>query len=149
MSGDWEYLPEKKGILSLSIGNGNQSYSSAIMKEINEQLKDSTFNFDDLNLEYFKHYYAEIRNNIELFNGFQLWTGVSYHRRIPVKKKSDISNPGEGIEEIINDNYHDFTPVVGFSYTPRPVLLDGRISQRYRIPIIRPFQSNLPVQSPE
>ena len=77
MSGDWEYLPEKKGILSLSIGNGNQSYSSAIMKEINEQLKDSTFNFDDLNLEYFKHYYAEIRNNIELFNGFQLWTGVS------------------------------------------------------------------------
>ena len=119
VSGDWEYLPEKKGILSLSIGNGNQSYSSAIMKEINEQLKDSTFNFDDLNLEYFKHYYAEIRNNIELFNGFQLWTGVSYHRRIPVKKKSDISNPGEGIEEIINDNYHDFTPVVGFSYTPR------------------------------
>ena len=119
VSGDWEYLPEKKGILSLSVGNGNQSYSSAIMKEINEQLKDSTFNFDDLNLEYFKHYYAEIRNNIELFNGFQLWTGVSYHRRIPVKKKSDISNPGEGIEEIINDNYHDFTPVVGFSYTPR------------------------------
>ena len=72
-----------------------------------------------IRLKWSKHYYAEIRNNIELFNGFQLWTGVSYHRRIPVKKKSDISNPGEGIEEIINDNYHDFTPVVGFSYTPR------------------------------
>lgn len=86
VNGDWEYQPEKKGILSISVGNGNQSYSSAIMKDINEQLKDSSFNFDDLNLEYFKHYYAEIRNNIELFNGFQLWAGVTYHRRIPVKK---------------------------------------------------------------
>ncbi len=119
LNGDWEYLPEKKGALSISVGNGNQSYSSAIMKEINEQLKDSTFNFDDLNLDYFKHYYAEIRNNIELFNGLQLWAGVSYHRRIPVKKKSSIVNPGEEVEEIINENYHDFTPVIGISYTPR------------------------------
>lgn len=119
INGDWEYSPEKKGILSLSVGNGNQGYSSAIMKDINEQLKDSSFNFDDLNLEYFKHYYAEIRNNIELFNGFQLWTGVSYHRRIPVKKKSDIVDPGEEVEDLLNDNYHDFTPVIGISYTPR------------------------------
>lgn len=119
VTGDWEYLPEKKGALSISIGNGNQSYSSAIMKEINEQLKDSTFNFDNLNLEYLRHYYGEIRNNIELFNGFQLWAGLSYHRRIPVRKKSSIINPGEEVEEIINENYHDFTPVIGFSYTPR------------------------------
>lgn len=119
VNGDWEYQPEKKGILSISFGNGNQSYSSAIMKDINEQLKDSSFNFDDLNLEYFKHYYAEIRNNIELFNGFQLWAGVTYHRRIPVKKKSEIVDPGEGVEDLINENYHDFTPVIGISYTPR------------------------------
>lgn len=119
VNGDWEYQPEKKGILSISLGNGNESYSSAIMKDINEQLKDSSFNFDDLNLEYFKHYYAEIRNNIELFNGFQLWAGVTYHRRVPVKKKSEIPNPGEGVEELINENYHDFTPVIGISYTPR------------------------------
>ena len=119
VNGDWEYQPEKKGILSISFGNGNESYSSTIMKDINEQLKDSSFNFDDLNLEYFKHYYAEIRNNIELFNGFQLWAGVTYHRRIPVKKKSEIPDPGEGVEELINENYHDFTPVIGISYTPR------------------------------
>lgn len=118
LTGDWEYCPEKKGALSLSVGNGNQSYSSAIMKEINEQLKDSAFNFEDLNLEYFKHYYVEVRNNIELFTGFQLWAGVSYHRRIPMKKKSNF-NPGEEVEDILNDNYHDFTPVLGFSYTPR------------------------------
>ena len=96
------------------------------MKEINEQLKDSTFNFDDLNLEYFKHYYAEIRNNIELFNGFQLWTGVSYHRRIPVKKQSDISNPGErcvsetaveGNNLVVNGNKIRLTAEMAVSYT--------------------------------
>ncbi|MFQ6929135.1 MAG: hypothetical protein ACLRS8_16890 [Parabacteroides merdae] len=60
--GDWEYLPEKQGALSLSLGNTNQGYSSKIMNEINEQLKDSTFNFENLDLEYFKHYYIEFQN---------------------------------------------------------------------------------------
>ena len=48
------------------------------MNEINEQLKDSTFNFENLDLEYFKHYYIEFKNQIELFNGFQMTTGISY-----------------------------------------------------------------------
>lgn len=118
VAGDWEYMPLRRGALSLSIGNSNQGYSSEIMKEINEELKDSTFKFDDLNLMYFKHYYVELRNEIELFNGFQLMTGISYHRRIPLKRKSDIQ-VGDDIKEIINENYHDFTPVVRFTYTPR------------------------------
>lgn len=118
VAGDWEYSPQRQGVLSLSIGNSNQGYSSEIMKEINEHLKDSTFNFDDLNLKYFKHYYIELRNNIELFNGFKLMTSLSYHRRVPIKTKSDM-NVGDDVADIINDNYHDFTPVIGFSYTPR------------------------------
>lgn len=118
VGGDWEYLPQKRGTLSIEVGNSNESYSSEITHMINEELKDSTFNFDDLNLEYFKHYYAEIKNSIELFNGFQLTTGVSYHRRIPSRKKIEI-DPGDDVEEILNQNYHDFTPVLGFSYTPR------------------------------
>ena len=115
--GDWEYLPEKRGALSLSLGNTNQGYSSKIMEEINEQLKDSAFNFDNLDLEYFKHYYVELKNQIELFNGFQLTTGVSYHRRVPTRKSA--IDPGDGVTEIINENYHDFIPTIGFSYTPR------------------------------
>lgn len=118
VGGDWEYLPEKLGTLSLTIANGNQSYSSEIMKEINEQLKDSTFNFNDLNLKYFKHYYIEIRNNIELFHGFQLSAGLTYHRRVPVKKQSDV-HVGDEVTDIIREKYFDFTPVIGISYTPR------------------------------
>lgn len=115
---DWEYYPEKMGVLSLTIANGNQSYSSDITDKINEQLKDSTFDFNDLNLKYFRHYYVDLRNNIELFNGFQLTAGVSYHRRVPVKKNTD-REAGEDVEDIIKEDYNDFTPILGFSYTPR------------------------------
>lgn len=50
--------------------------------------------------------------------GFQLTTGISYHRRIPSKKKVAI-DPGDDVEEILSQNYNDFTPTLGFSYTPR------------------------------
>ncbi len=118
VGGDWEYAPQRRGVLSVEVGNSNESYSSEITRKINEELKDSTFNFDDLNLEYFKHYYAEIKNSIELFNGFQLTTGVTYHRRIPSKKRAEI-DPGDEVTEILSQDYNDFTPVLGFSYTPR------------------------------
>lgn len=114
---DWEYLPERLGTLSFTAANANQSYSSKIMKEINEQLKDSTFNFDNLDLQYFKHYFIELKNQIELFNGFQLITGISYHRRVSSNKVA--IDPGEDVSSLINENYHDFIPAIGFSYTPR------------------------------
>lgn len=118
IGGDWEYKPEKRGILTIEIGNRNESYSSEITKKINEELKDSSFNFSDLNLKYFKHYYAEIKNSIELFNGFELVTALSYHRRIAPKNNTNI-DPGDEVEELLNKDYNDFTPTIGFSYTPR------------------------------
>ena len=118
VAADWEYLPQRMGTLSLEIGNDNESYSSEITNKINEELKDSTFKFEDLNLEYFKHYYAELKNTIELFNGFQLITSVSYHRRVPPKEQTEI-DPGDNVEQLLNQNYNDFTPAIGISYTPR------------------------------
>lgn len=115
---DWEYLPQHLGVVSLSIGNSNQGYPSGITEKINQQLKDSTINFDDLDLRYFKHYYVELENHIELFNGFQISAGLSYHRRIPVRRTTDVK-VGDDIQQIINDKYHDFTPVLRFTYTPR------------------------------
>ncbi len=117
ITGDWEYLPERLGVLSISAGNTNQSYSSKITNEINMHLKDSAFNFDNLNLEYFNHHYIELQNKIELFNGFMLKTEVSYHRRNP-ENKSAI-DPGDEVTEIINENYHDFIASIGISYTPQ------------------------------
>lgn len=122
---EWEYAPSRLGVISLDIGNGNQGYSSKIMKDINEHLKDSSFNFDNLNLKYFKHYYIELKNRIELFNGFQLHSGVSYHRRVPTKKSA--IDTGDDVDHIINENYHDFIPFIGLSFTPRQYYwMDGR-----------------------
>lgn len=124
--GEWLYNPEKKGSISILLANGNQSYSSEIMKEINQHLKDSVFDFKDLDLEYFRDYYVELHNNIELTNGLLMETGLSFHNRIPVKKKAAI-DPGDEVEDLINDTYYDFVPSIGFSYTPRQFYrMDGR-----------------------
>jgi hypothetical protein len=124
--GLWEYSPERLGTLRLQAGNGNQSYSFGMMKEINAQLADSSFKAEDLNLQYFRHYYVDLTNRIDLFNGFQLRTSLTYNRRNPVERKFDIE-VGNEVKEIINSDYHDFTSTVGFSYTPRYYYrMDGR-----------------------
>ena len=94
----------------------NQGYSSKIMNEINEQLKDSTFNFENLDLEYFKHYYIELKTD-RVVQRFPNDHRHLYHRRIPTRKSA--IDPGDGVTEIINENYHDFIPTIGFSYTSR------------------------------
>ncbi len=116
--GDWQYKPEKKGGISLLVANGNDSYPSQMMDSINMHLKDSAFNFSDLDLPYFRHYFAELKNQIELTNGLLLNTGISYHSRIPVTKQTEI-DPGDDVENLIHDTYNDFTPTLGFVYTPR------------------------------
>lgn len=122
---DWEYQPARLGTFSLLIANGNQGYSSEILKEINEQLKDSTFQIDKLNLQYFKHYYIDLRHRIELFNGFQCFSGLSFHRRMPVKNRSNV-DPGSSVEQLVNSRYDDFIADIGFSYTPRQYFrMDG------------------------
>lgn len=124
--GEWDYFPEKFGTLSLVVGNGNQTYSHSMTKFIDEQLKDSIIDAEDLGLQYFRHYYVELKNRIELFNGFQLINGLTYNNRLPVKK---IHNPNlsEEILDVVNSNYNDFTPTLGFTYTPRQYYrMDGK-----------------------
>ncbi len=115
--GDWQYKPEKKGGISLMVANGNDGYSSEMMKKINEHLKDSAFNFNDLQLTYFRHYYVDIKNHIELSNGLLFNAGLAYHSHVPIDKA--VIDPGDDVEEMINHTYNDFTPTLGFVYTPR------------------------------
>jgi len=123
---EWNYKPEKMGTLQLTVANDNQTYSSRMMHDINEHLKDSLFDFKDLNLAYYNHYYVDLRNNIELSNGFQFGSGLSYHKRVPVKSKPE-QDPGEDIEDMIGDTYYDFTPFISFTYTPRQFYrMDGK-----------------------
>ncbi len=117
---NWLYQPKRLGEVSLSLGNSNDSYSSRVIDKINEELKDSTFNFNDLDLKYYKHYYLSLKNNYELFNGLVSNIGIDYHLYKPVQPDSPVISPdSEVIESLAEDNYTSFTPVIGFSYTPR------------------------------
>lgn len=118
LKSEWLYKPEKKGGVSMVIANGNNSYSSQMMKVVNQHLKDSTFNFDDLNLKYFRHYYGTLKHETELAHGLLLSSAVTYHRRVPVKSKLEM-DPGDDVEDLLNDKYIDFVPSIGISYTPR------------------------------
>lgn len=117
LGGDWVYQPKRMGTIGLTFANGNQNYSSEITNQIKELIKDSSFSFSNLNLKYYKDYYVELRNKIEIFNGLQVYTGLTYHHRTPVKDGNTIITDGD-INNIINDNYNDFTPYIGVSYTP-------------------------------
>lgn len=105
LAGDWEYLPERQGILSLTAANDNPSYPAGVIQRIGQQLQDSSFLTTENLHNKFRHYYIELRNNIELANGLKLAAGLSFHRRIPAEKNKHA--------------FHDFTPAVGLTYTPR------------------------------
>lgn len=132
VGGDWLYLPNRIGTLSLWSGNDNQGYSSEVTDRVNELLKDSAFKFENLNAKYYKDYFIDIRNSIELFNGFQLGLGLSYHYRMPVEKISE-GNVGGEITDLINGTYGDFTPLLNITYTPGQYYrMDGRRKEYVR-----------------
>lgn len=114
---EWGYKPEKKGSLLLEIGNRNNSYTSEITDEINKHLKDSAFNFEDLNLKYYSDKYIELKNNIEISNGLQFYQGISYHHRKPVRKGRD-KVMDEDLAGLITNEYNAFVPYIGLTYTP-------------------------------
>lgn len=106
VSTDWEYLPSHRGTVNFTLANGNQSYSSEIIREINEQIKDLGFSFEDLHLKPFHHYYAQLHHSIEIVNGLQLGSEITYHRRVPR-------------EEGFKKKFHDFIPAISLTWTPR------------------------------
>ena len=77
---DWQYWPEKQASFEVSVGNGNRIYSSVVLDQL-KQLPDSTFNFDQLELDYFKDVYLNLFHNIEIVNGLFIKAGVSVHWR--------------------------------------------------------------------
>ena len=98
---DWEYLPERIGVLNFTLANENRSYPS-------------TSHFNDLNLKYYHHYNFGLQNKIELTNGLLLHAGLSYHLRTPVKTHDEVLTTAPS-----HERFNDFTPTLGLTYTPR------------------------------
>ena len=80
LTSNYNYAPMRNGNLEFTVGNGNRIYNSDVLEDI-QAMADTAINFDFLNLNYFTDLNIQIKNRIELFNGFDLITG--YHDAPP------------------------------------------------------------------
>lgn len=126
ITSNYNYAPMRNGNLEISIGNGNRIYSSDVLEDL-KSMADTAVNFDFLNLDYFTDLNFQIKNRIELFNGFDLITGVTMHRRTPINppdfKLEDIfhireEHNGNEIIGIIRKQYISFAPNIRIEWTP-------------------------------
>lgn len=114
---EWLYSPKRRGYLTLLLANGNQGYSSEVTDRIKEIARDSSFTFESLNITYYRDYYVELRNTIELLNGLNVGLGLSYHFRKPAHPM-DPNQVGGEISSLLNKVYGDFIPIFNVKYTP-------------------------------
>lgn len=128
VTSNYNYNPMRNGSIEISVGNGNRIYSSDVLNEI-KSMADTTINFNFLNLTYFTDLNFRINNRIELFNGFDLITGVTMHRRTPIdppsfspdqlfQKLQVKQNQQNEIFGLIRKEYVSFAPNVRIEWTP-------------------------------
>lgn len=106
---EYVYNPSRHGAIEIHAGNGNRTYSSVVVDQL-EQMPDSTFSFDGLDLDYFKDVYVDISHNIEIVNGLSLWTGLSIHWR--------YTKSTPEVESRVRTKYNSFAPRVRLEWTP-------------------------------
>ena len=119
---DWQYWPEKQASFEVSVGNGNRIYSSVVLDQ-RKQLPDSTFNFDQLELDYFKDVYLNLFHNIEIVNGLFIKAGVSVHWRYLINNSKVILEkplPDKDWAALrgIRSEYNSFAPRIRIEWTP-------------------------------
>lgn len=116
---DWQYWPEKQASFEVSVGNGNRIYSSVVLDQL-KQSPDSTFNFDNVELDYFKDVYLNFFHNIEVVNGLYIKAGVSVHWRYLMHKDELSLLPIPGRNELlgIKSDYNSFAPRIRIEWTP-------------------------------
>ena len=114
---DWQYWPEKQASFEVSVGNGNRIYSSVVLDQL-KQLPDSTFNFDQLELDYFKDVYLNLFHNIEIVNGLFIKAGVSVHWRYLINNSKVILEKDWAALRGIRSEYNSFAPRIRIEWTP-------------------------------
>ena len=108
------YAPARQGEFAVSAGEGNHTYSSAVLDRIKEMNPDS-LNFDKLNLRYFRNLYLETSHKSEIANGLTLLTGASFHRR-ELEQNPDRIPGSHGTT--LKDTYSQFAPHMRITWQP-------------------------------
>lgn len=137
----WNYAPFNLGSATLSIGNGNPTYSSLFVEQIRDSLINKGLTFEDIAVDYYKDYYLKAFNTFEVTNGLLLHTGLEYHIRTGKSKPQTRSTNGEteNIERLFGTR-RAFMPFIRISWTPEQYYrYDGRqkIYVRSRFPTFK------------
>ena len=119
---DFNYWPQKQGNISFNFKNNNRIYSSEVL-DLLKSIPDSIFDFNKIHLNYFKDLSFSVEHSIEIFNGFELGVGFTYHcrkaaesfhfQRIPL-----FPIPTINILDKIKNKYVSFAPQLKLRWTP-------------------------------
>ena len=121
---EYQYWPQKLGAIEVSAGNGNRIYSSVVLDKLSS-LPDSSVNFKNLDLDYFKDIYLDVFHSIEPVNGLLIKAGATMHWRSLIKwdhldLADFISQAGGGLLHDMNlrTSYNSFAPRIRIEWTP-------------------------------
>lgn len=121
---EYSYWPEKMGSFQVDMGNGNRIYSSVVLDKL-KALPDSSFNFNDVELDYFKDIYVNAFHTIEPVNGLLVKVGASMHwRRLAdfskMRLNEYLQQMGGGALHNYNirSEYNSFAPRLRVEWTP-------------------------------
>lgn len=116
----WNYDPARLSSLTLAMGNGNPTYSSLFVKQIQDSLINKGLHFEDVAVNYFKDYYFRLFNTFEPTNGLLVSSGLEYHIRKgqrPKKELRGVTTNTEHIEDMFGTR-RSFAPFIRLSWTP-------------------------------
>ena len=121
---DYLYWPEKLGGIEVDAGNGNRIYSSVVLDQL-KALPDSSLNFADMNLDYFKDIYLNVFHRLEPVNGLLIKAGVTVHWRSLTDKSrfhlaQFMEQAGGGLLQNLDfrSSYNSFAPRIRVEWTP-------------------------------
>lgn len=121
---EFQYLPQKLGAFNVDVGNGNRIYSSVVFDQL-KTIPDSLFNFDDMDLDYFKDIYLNLSHKIEPVNGLLINAGISMHWRHLMDKSRLLLDDylqhagGGSLQKMdIRSVYNSFAPRIRIEWTP-------------------------------
>ena len=103
------YNPKRNGYVQLTVGN-NRISNSTVLDQINHEHGD-TINFTQKDADQFIDNYVELKNNIMLYEWFDLETRLVYHQRTPLNK-------GLMIQYNMPTRYRSFAPAIELKFHP-------------------------------
>lgn len=114
LKAEFSYWRRMQARINLELGNGFRTYSSDLV-DIIKNVKAT--DVEKLMLNYYNDTHAKLNHKIELFNGLEITTGISWYKR-RLQRKYGTPEEYEEVIGQIKDNYTTFAPHVRIDWTP-------------------------------